>query len=147
MRYFIDKRLLIIFLLFTIISSSCSKKDVKKTPEEGINARNAINFVERLKSVYMNKDESSLEPFVESTDVLAKYFSFSTKPIKLDFTPRWVEIEGSRIDVYISWKGIYPVNQKEVELRGFALFVLSKEDSGKDSFVLKKILRENPFKM
>ncbi len=147
MRYFIDKRLLIIFLLFTIIFFGCSKKEVKKTPEEGITARNAINFVERLKSVYMNNNEGSLEPFVESTDVLARYFSFSMKPIKLDFIPRWIEIEGSRIDVYISWRGVYPVNQKEVELRGFALFILLKEEGGKDSFVLKKILRENPFKM
>lgn len=145
MRYFIDKRVLIIFVLIALICG-CSKKEVKRTPEEAIIARDAIKFVERLRDIYMDNDEDSLESLVESRDVL-RYFSFSEKPIRLDFTPRWIELEGSRIDVYISWSGVWLVNQKEMELRGLGLFVLSRADTLKGSFILKKILRENPFKI
>lgn len=138
--------LTLLFLLMTTMNA-CSK-EVKRPSEESIIAKEAMEVVLEIKEAYMNKDRERLEKLLVSKEVMDN-FSFFDIPREMEFIFRWVDIYDSKADVYVSWK-IVPAtvtsplagDVSTQELKGLCLFVLEGRP-----FKLKKILRENPFKL
>ncbi len=135
--------LTLLFLLITTMNA-CSK-EVKRPSEESIIAKEAMEVVLEIKEAYMNKDRERLEKLLVSKEVMDN-FSFFDIPGEMEFIFRWIDIYDSKADVYVSWK-IVPASPlagdvSTQELKGLCLFVLEGRP-----FKLKKILRENPFKL
>jgi hypothetical protein len=61
--------------------------------------------------------------------------------VELDFTPRWVEIEKSKVYLNVAWKGAWVVGKETVRERGMAVFLFEGTP-----LKLSKIVRGNPFK-
>ncbi len=146
MAYHLERSIIIIlrrlsfFLgLSLIILFSCSKDEIKRPSQEAIIAKEAMDIVNSIKDAYMANDDEKLKQLINSEQVFQS-ISLSERPASLEFLFRWVDIFDSKVDVYVSWKGLWKKGPEEVEQKGFALFVLE----GKP-FKLKKILRENPF--
>lgn len=137
--------LLLYYSIFILLFSSCSKDEIKGPSQEAIIAKEAMDLVNSIKEAYMAQDEEKIKQMIDSEQVL-KDLSFSggptvtSPPTSLEFLFRWIDIYDSKADVYVSWKGLWKKDSKEIEQKGLALFVLE----GKP-FKLKKILRENPF--
>jgi hypothetical protein len=131
-------RVLIVLLLLT----SCGKQEVKKASEESMIAQEAFRLAEVIKGAYIKNDRLTLEK--NSTkdgfrEVIEARKSFDSA--ELTFTPRWVEIEDSAVNLHISWNGTWTVKGKRIEDRGLSVFVFE----GKP-LKLAKVLRANPFK-
>lgn len=131
-------RVLIIVLLLT----SCGKQEVKKTSEESKIAQEAFRVAEVIKDAYIKNDRSTLEK--NSTkdgykEIIEARKSFDNA--ELSFTPKWVEIEDSMVNLHVSWNGTWTVRGKRFEDRGLAVFVME----GKP-LKLAKVLRANPFR-
>jgi len=131
------------YILALIILSSCGggDKEIKKVSEDSLAAKEAFKFAEALKKAYVENDLKRLEELT-TRDSYMELISI-IKPFdkaNLTFTPTWVEISGSTINLTISWKGTWFIKDKIKEDKGIAVFVLE----GKP-FKLAKILRANPF--
>ena len=131
------------YILALIILYSCGggDKEIKKISEDSLAAKEAFKFAETLKKAYVENDLKRLEELT-TRDSYMELISI-IKPFdkaNLTFTPTWVEISGSTINLTISWKGTWFIKDKTKEDKGIAIFVLE----GKP-FKLAKILRANPF--
>lgn len=124
------------------IFTACSKGEVKGPSEEAIIAKEATDFLRTLKDAYMSGDEERLKEMLISEELL-KNFSMQDKPALLEFTFRWIEIKEAdkKVEVYVTWQGLWKRGRSDNETRGLCLFVLEGRP-----FKLSKILRENPFK-
>jgi hypothetical protein len=135
--------LLFAFLIFIyLLLASCGKQEVKKASEESKTAQEAFRLAEVIKDAYIKNDRSTLEK--NSTkdgyrEIIEARKSFDSA--ELSFTPRWVEIDGSTVNLNLSWNGTWAVKGKRIEDRGLAVFVFE----GKP-LKLAKVLRANPFR-
>jgi hypothetical protein len=134
---FLFSLLSLIFLL-----ASCGKKEVKQVSEDSKIAQDAFMLADVIKNAYIKNDLFTLER--NTTKDGYKNIIESRKifdSAELSFTPHWVEIDGSAVNLQVSWKGTWTVKGKKIEDRGLAVFVME----GKP-LKLAKMLRDNPFR-
>jgi len=129
-------------LIIVLLLASCGKQEVKKTSEESKIAQEAFRVAEVIKDAYIKNDRSTLEK--NSTkdgykEIIEARKSFDNA--ELSFTPKWVAIEDSTVNLHVSWNGTWTVRGKRFEDRGLAVFVME----GKP-LKLAKVLRANPFR-
>jgi len=132
-----------IFCAALLVLAACGgKKEVKQVTQESKVAQDAFSVAEALRSAYARKDfaaiadRSTKEAYREIIDSI-KYFD----SVELDFTPRWIEIEKSKVYLNVAWKGTWIVTKDTMRERGMAVFLLEGTP-----LKLSKIIRGNPFK-
>jgi hypothetical protein len=134
------KKILLLLLACGMLVS-CGKKEVKQVSQESRAALEAFTLAETVKNAFINRDEVTLKQ--NSTE--KGYRDITANPrgydqVDLTFTPRWVEIEGDRLNVNISWKSTWVASGKSIEDRGMAVFVMQGTP-----LRVAGILRANPF--
>jgi hypothetical protein len=125
-----------------VLAACGGKKEVKQVTQESKIAQDAFSVAEALRSSYTKKDfaaiadRSTQDGYREVVDSI-RYFD----SVELDFTPRWVEIDKSKVYLNIAWKGAWLVGKETVRERGMVVFLLEGTP-----LKLSKIVRGNPFK-
>jgi hypothetical protein len=130
------------FLSLVFLLVSCGKKEVKQVSEDSKITQEAFMLADVIKNAYIKNDLSTLEKNTTKdsyNDIIEarKYFDSTD----LSFTPHWVEIDGSTVNLQVSWKGTWTVKGKSIEDRGLAVFVMEGRP-----LKLAKVLRDNPFR-
>ena len=133
--------ILLLFLAVGLFFSACGSKEVKPVSKDSELAQEAFKLSETLKKAYLNDDKAGLER--NSTkegyrELIGSIKSFDKA--ELTFTPTWVEIQDSTVNLSVSWKGTWIVKGKTTEERGLAVFVLEG-----NPLKLSQIQRANPF--
>jgi len=134
----------ILLLLLTggLFLTACGKKEVKPVSQESQLTQEAFKIAETLKNAYLKNDRTNLEVNVTTNgykELASGIKSFDSA--ELSFTPTWVEVQDSTVNLTISWKGTWVVKGKTIEERGLAIFILE----GKP-LKLAQIQRSNPFR-
>lgn len=135
-------KIMSVFIVLFVLSACGGKKEVKQVSMESKVAQEAISVIELIKGLYIKKD---FPPIAERTtqeaykDIIDSIKHFDSA--ELTFTPRYVEIDQSKVYLNIAWKGTWSVGKEFFRERGMAVFLLE----GKP-LRLSKILRGNPFK-
>ncbi len=136
-------RLCIFLVLAAFFAAGCGgKKEVKQVTEESKLAKDAMSVAETVRAAYSNKkfaaiaDSSTKEGYKEIIDSI-RYFD----SVELDFTPRWIEIDKSKVYLNVAWKGAWVVGKETVRERGMAVFQLEGTP-----LKLSRIVRGSPFK-
>lgn len=137
------KILLLIVLVPLLIFNACGgKKEIKQASLESKIAEKAISLMESIKELYTKKDLSKISEKATSEgyrDIVDSIKHFDT--VDLTFTPRYLEIEQTKVYLNIAWKGTWTVGTETFRERGMAVFLLEG-----NPLKLSKILRGNPFK-
>ncbi len=131
--------LTIISLLFSSIA--CSKKQTKPPTQEATVAAEAFAVVEELRNAFVRKDAAALRLHATEDglrDVMAAGGGFDT--VAMQFTPRWVEIDGPRVVLNIAWQTSWTSGGRQADDRGMAVFILEGRP-----LKVAKIFRANPF--
>lgn len=136
-----------IFLVFTFcilifFVASCGKKEVKRASEDSIIATEAFGIIEKIRDAYIKGDMLTIER--NTTKDGFKVITADKKTFdsaEMTFSPVWVEITDSVVNVNVSWKGVWQKAGKTNEERGMAVFVLKGTPLKVDN-----ILRANPFR-
>lgn len=129
-------------VLLALITACGGKKEVKQVSQESRVSQDAFSVAEALRSAYIKKDFNAVadqctkEGYRDIIDSI-KYFDSA----ELTFTPRWVEIEKSKVYLNIAWKGTWTVGKDTIRERGMAVFLLEGTP-----LKLNKVVRGNPFK-
>jgi len=134
--------LIFIYLITILLLVSCGKGEVKQVSQESKIAQEAFGLAETIRNAYIKNDIETLESSSTKDgyrELIGAIKTFDTAD--LTFTPIWVEIEGSKVSLSVSWKGIWIVRGKTTEERGVAVFLLEGRP-----LKLAKVLRENPFR-
>jgi hypothetical protein len=121
---------------------SCGKKEVKQVSEDSKTAQEAFMLADVVKDAYIKNDLYSLEKNTTKDgykDIIEARKNFDSA--ELFFSPHWVEIEDSMVNLQVSWKGTWTVKGKRIEDRGLAVFVMEGRP-----LKLAKVLRDNPFR-
>jgi len=138
----------LILLVFLMILTACGgKKEVKQVSTESRLAQEAFAVAEVLRSAYVKKDFSTIAENCTATgyrDIVDSIKHFDSA--ELTFTPRWVEIEGTRapqakLYLNIAWRGSWSVGGDTIKERGMAVFLFEGRP-----LKLSRIVRGNPFK-
>ncbi len=137
------KKVIILFAVLAVTLSiiSCGKKKVKPVPAESRRVQESIQRIDEIKDAYLRKNTTVLKSLTTPDgyrEIIAKMKNFDSA--ELHFTPKWVDIKGDSIYLYISWTGTWKLNQRVLSERGFAAFVLEGNQQ-----LLDRILRESPF--
>jgi len=141
LRWWLSARsLVILFGLFLILSACGKKAEVRPSPE-AVRAKEAFQLAEKLRTAYLIRDRSRFEALTTRKGYLKiigsiREFDSAT----LEFTPRWVDMEGTRVILYINWKGTWKKAGKSYSDEGLSTFVLEGSPLRLDD-----ILRANPF--
>jgi hypothetical protein len=133
---------LFLFFILVFLSASCGKKEVKPVSEDSKIAQEAFRLAEVIKDAYIKNDRSTIEKNSAKDgyrEIIEARKNFDSAEIT--FTFRWVEIEGSTVNLHVAWNGTWIVKGQRTEDRGLAVFVME----GKP-LKLAKVLRENPFR-
>lgn len=134
----------ILLLLLPLIS--CGKKAIKP-PQDVATAKDAITLIEELKVAYLEKKRTKLETLSTKKGYISLIGSIKEfNSAELEFTPKWVDIEGDRVDLQLSWEGIWKVTRGEgpetsYHEKGLAVFILRGSP-----LRLDEIMRDNPFR-
>ena len=130
------------FLVAALFTACGGKKEVKKVSQDSLVAQDAFSLAEAIRVAYVKKefptisDRCTQEAYKEIIDSV-KYFD----SVELSFTPRWVEIDKSKITLNVAWKGSWVVGKDTIRERGMAVFLLEGTP-----LKLTKILKGSPFK-
>ncbi|HXX80958.1 MAG TPA: hypothetical protein VEI46_05370 [Thermodesulfovibrionales bacterium] len=133
---------LLCVLLLVSLAACGGKKEVKQVSQDSRISQEAFSVVEQLRIAYLKRDftviadYSTTEGYHEIIDSL-KYFDSAD----LTFTPRWVEMEKSKVYVNVSWQGSWKAGKDTFRERGMAIFLFEGTP-----LKLAKIVRGNPFK-
>lgn len=136
-----SRRFLIFIVTLFVLNACGGKKEVKQVSLESKIAEEAISVMESIKELYIKKDLSTIsekatpEGYREIMDSIKHFDS-----VELNFTPRYIEIEQTKVYLNIAWKGTWSLGKETFRERGMAVFLLE----GKP-LKLSKILRGNPF--
>lgn len=136
-----SRRFLIFIVTLFVLNACGGKKEVKQVSLESKIAKEAISVMESIKELYIKKDLSTIsekatpEGYREIMDSIKHFDS-----VELNFTPRYIEIEQTKVYLNIAWKGTWSLGKETFRERGMAVFLLE----GKP-LKLSKILRGNPF--
>lgn len=135
-------KIMLVFVILSILSACGGKKEVKQVSMESKIAQEAVSVMESIRELYVKK---SLPPIVErATQEAYKEIIDSIKHFdsaELTFTPRYVEIDQTKVYLNIAWKGTWSIGKETFRERGMAVFLLEGRP-----LRLSKILRGNPFK-
>jgi len=134
-------RKIALLLSIALLLLSCGKKEVKPVSKDSRATQEAFALAETIKNAFINKDMTALQK--NSTEEGYKHITASKKgfdSVELTLTPRWVELEGNRILLNISWKSSWTLSGKKTSDRGMSVFVMEGSP-----LKLTKILRANPF--
>ncbi len=131
----------VILLCAALLLFACSKKEVKPVSIESKTSLQAFALADTIENAFEKKDKETIR--LNTTpggyqDVMA-----NTKPydsVKLSFTPRWVDIDGSRVTLNVSWKSTWIASGKKAADSGMAVFQMDGRP-----LKLTKIIRGNPF--
>ena len=132
----------LIFCSILLFIPACGEKEVKKESYDYRITREAFSIAEALRTAYVKKDFSSIqelstkEGYSEIVDSIRHFES-----VDLTFTPKWVEIEQSKIYLNVAWKGIWIAGGDTTRERGMAVFLLEGSP-----LKVSKVLRGSPFK-
>ncbi|MEO5358579.1 MAG: hypothetical protein H7844_14960 [Nitrospirae bacterium YQR-1] len=136
------KRIFVLSVMAFFLFMSCSKKEVKPVSMESLTAQEAIETIEKVKTAYIKKDESSLRRYTSeegfSSNFTVKSMGFSSA--ELSFTPLWVDIKGGTVQVQISWTGKWVYHGQSIGEKGVAGFVLTGSP-----YRMNMVLKDNPF--
>ncbi|MEN2986192.1 MAG: hypothetical protein ABDH16_06025 [Thermodesulfovibrionaceae bacterium] len=135
-------RRIVIFILFLLIFSCGSKKQVRVPSFEYTYTNQAFKVVDELRQAYQNKDNLGIRK--NCSESAYREIIASIKPFdkaELEFTPVFAEIEADTLRLYISWNGRWSYIGKETEERGLAIFLMRGSPPK-----VEKIIRGNPFK-
>ncbi len=131
-----------LLLLACLLCVSCGgKKEVKQITQESKTATEAFGVAETIKNAFVKKDSATIQRNVSESgfkDIMAGRQVFDS--VDITFTPRWVEIEGDKMFVNISWKSTWLLSGRKTDDRGMAVFVMEG-----NPLKVTKILRANPF--
>jgi hypothetical protein len=135
------RKSLVLVIAFFVLSG-CAE-EVKKPSEDSLIAQEAFALAEEMRRVYVAKNFWALNQYALPEtygNVVRDIKKF--RSVKLEFTPRWVEIKkDGTVFLYVAWKGTWEMESGEEERRGFALFDLRGRP-----LKLAGVLRGNPFK-
>ncbi|TAN39868.1 MAG: hypothetical protein EPN25_09800 [Nitrospirae bacterium] len=135
------KRTAVLLFVVFILAACGGKKEVKQASPESVASAEAFALAETIREAFVKNDRVALQKNSTADgyrDITASKKGFDQ--IELAFTPRWVEISGSQLNLNVSWKSAWTNAGRKVEDRGMAVFVME----GKPLKV-SKILRANPF--
>jgi hypothetical protein len=125
-----------------ILAACGGAKEVKEVTQESKLAQDAFSVAEALRTAYTKKDFGAIADSSTKDgyrEVIDSFRHFDA--VELDFTPRWVEIEKSKVYLNVAWKGAWVVGKETVRERGMAVFLFEGTP-----LKLSKIVRGNPFK-
>lgn len=104
--------------------AGCGKKEVKSQSVDSKLTLEAFALAEDLKKAYEKKDLTAFEAlstpegFAEVSDGLRNF-----DRVELDFTPRWVEIEGvNTLFLNVSWVGTWTFGDRVKTEHSMAVF-------------------------
>ncbi|MBF0336774.1 MAG: hypothetical protein HQL05_02990 [Nitrospirae bacterium] len=132
------KRVLIM-LLFVLLS--CGKDEVKITPDESKIAASVMNVIDQIRQLYQGHAKAELKE-LSTPEGYMGYLS-ATKDFdtaSLTFTPKWVNVKDSTVEINVAWKGVWRKGDDVVNEQGICIFVMTRQP-----IKLLQILRENPF--
>ena len=133
---------IMLFLLASMLLVSCGgKKEVKQVTQESKTATEAFGVAETIRNAFVKKDPATIQRNATETgfkDIMASRQVFDS--VDIIFTPRWVEIEGDKMFVNISWKSTWTLSGRKTDDRGMAVFVMEG-----NPLKVTQILRANPF--
>jgi hypothetical protein len=133
---------LLLWTALLFIAACGGNKEVRKESRDYRISQEAFSVAEALRTAYAKKDLlgiqgiSTREGNKEIVDSI-RYFD----SVDLTFTPRWVEIEKSKVYLNVAWKGIWTVGGEITRERGSAVFLLEGSP-----LKISKVLRGSPFK-
>lgn len=137
-----------LIMCFTIVCSfffltACGgKKETKAVSSESNVSLEAFAVAETVRSAYVRKDFAALANACTNEgyrEVLSAVKHFDS--VDLSFTPKWVEVDKSKVYLNIAWKGTWVVGKETVNERGMAVFLFEGSP-----LKLSKIVKGNPFK-
>ncbi len=133
----------ILSLFLVVMAGACGgKKEVKRESQESKTAQEAFAIAEALRAAYVQKDYSAIadkctkEAYKEIIDSIRHFDS-----VELEFTPRWVEIDKTKVLLNESWKGTWVVGRDTVRERGMVVLQMDGRP-----LKLTKIVRGSPFR-
>lgn len=131
----------LVILIALAALGACGKKEVKPQSEDSKLAMEAFSAAEGMREAYVKKDFERLRQYTTEDGyrfIERRLDDF--EKAELDFTNRWVEIEGDRLTLNVSWRGSWTVQGEEHDGRGMAVFQFRGRP-----LKLERILRANPF--
>lgn len=135
--------LCVVSALISVLFAACSgKTEVKQVSQDSRVSQEAFTIAEALRTAYIKKDFTTIADICTKEgyrDIIDSIKHFDS--VELTFTPRWVEIEQSKVYLNIAWNGSWTVGKDIARERGMAVFLLEGAP-----LKLSKILRGNPFK-
>lgn len=130
-----------VILFIGLSPVSCSKKEVKQVSQESKITLEAFALAETIKNAFLKNDRTTLQE--NSTEAGYKDITANKKTfdsVELTFTPKWVEIENTKLTLDITWKSTWIISGRRTEDRGMAVFIMEGRP-----LKVSKILRLNPF--
>jgi hypothetical protein len=134
-------RKLLLFVCLFLLLSACGKAEVKQPSLDSQFAREAFAVAEGMRKAYVQKDFEDFRKYCTEeayNSIIRDIKRFDSA--ELEFTPRWVEIEGDAVVLNEQWKGSWVVNGQDREARGMAVFQLRGTP-----LKLSAVLRGSPF--
>lgn len=123
-----------------LLLSACAK-EVRQPSEDSLMALEAFDLMDTIRQAYEVKGFKAMAKYC--TEAGYKQISEGIKgfdSVELEFTPRWVDIEGGVLRLKVSWEGKWEVKGETTKEHGLAVFELKGEP-----FKLSRILRGSPF--
>ena len=136
------KKIAILLMFAAVLIISCGKKEVKRVSSDSKTATEAFTVLDKIRDAYLKKDIAVIEANTSSEGF--RTIKSSIHPFDsatLEFTPAFVEIDGGKVTVNVSWKGAWTKGGAVQNERGMAVFVLNGTPLKVDS-----IIRANPFR-
>jgi len=133
---------IVLLLLASLLLLSCGgKKEVKQVTQESKAATEAFGVAETIRNAFVKKDSATIQRNATEAgfkDITSGRQVFDS--VDITFTPRWVEIDGDKMLVNISWKSTWMQSGRKSDERGMAVFEMEG-----NPLKLSRILRANPF--
>lgn len=117
---------LLFFVFVLALSAGCSKKALKPVPEGAVYYNKANAVIDALRKGYTKKDPGAIKAvstekgYAEIAPGLEKFDS-----VKLSFDTKWIDINGTTMDVNVAWKGVWTKDGKKDSERGMGVFELT----------------------
>lgn len=128
--------------MMVLLFFSCGKKEaVQKTSPESQLTQESFALAETIRQAFEKGDRDTIKNHSTEAgyaDITVASRDFDT--VRLDFTPRWVEIEYKKVSVNIAWKGSWTAGDIIAEDSGMAIFIMEGTP-----LKVTRILRANPF--
>jgi hypothetical protein len=135
------KKIALLLLASLLLLSCGGKKEVKQVTQESKAATEAFGVAETIRNAFVKKDSATIQRNATEAgfkDITAGRQVFDS--VDITFTPRWVEIDGDKMLVNISWKSTWMQSGRKSDERGMAVFEMEG-----NPLKLSRILRANPF--